>query len=186
MRTVTTKLKSTSPYLPSRRLYSEMEAGETQAEYEKRCWREHAHINKDGHLFVPAMVLKNCVTSHVQRRLRRAGKELYCFMLHFQAGFMITDDVVLPQRIEDVTPSWHGLHNGEVRCLPHISEWEGEVNWYLLDESMSAENFLQILSVAGGSGGIGSFNPPRGHSYGCFEVVEVHESSLVSAKPVMA
>ena len=46
MRVATVEIKGLTPYSPSRAFQSEKQDKESPADFDKRCWREHAHVAK--------------------------------------------------------------------------------------------------------------------------------------------
>ena len=61
MKTATAHLKSVSPMCQGAPMGTEKSRDETHAEYEERCWKERAHVNNDGYVFIPPTAFKNCL-----------------------------------------------------------------------------------------------------------------------------
>jgi hypothetical protein len=106
------------------------------------------------------------------------GKSLYT--KHFASGIMVTDDLILPIKADDVKGEWlfvpsDGKRGGTTRvekCFPYIREWEGEVTFYILDDIITEQVFLQALTAAGNIIGIGRFRPSNWGVYGRFEITD--------------
>jgi hypothetical protein len=59
------------------------------------------------------------------------------------------------------------------KCFPVIPAWEGEATFYIFDETVTQDAFLEHLSEAGRFIGLGRFRPRNNGFYGRFEVVKV-------------
>lgn len=59
MKTVKAHLESVSPYSQSKHYLVPKLEREIAADYEERTWRNRMHVDKDGHVMIPPMGLKN-------------------------------------------------------------------------------------------------------------------------------
>lgn len=188
MRIVEVTLKSISPYSQSRK-YEDPKLtrksgsdAETPKQYEARTWRERLHTTEDGHVFIPPMAFKNCLTEAAKfapTQIKGQGKATYT--KSFEAGVMVTDMLKLPVKKADVPGEWlfvpsDGRRGGGKRvekCFPVIQSWNGKVQFVILDDSIPAEVFERTLRDAGTFIGIGRFRPRNNGYYGRFEVQKV-------------
>ena len=91
------------------------------------------------------------------------------------------DPLVLPIKKDEVEGEWlfvpsDGKPGGSTRvskCFPLIHEWQGEVTWYVLDETITEDVFRRHLVEAGNFIGVGRFRPARGGFYGRFVTEDV-------------
>jgi len=180
MKTAVARLKSISPYSQSRH-YTTPERGqkETPADYEKRTWRERLHVNDEGYVFMPPMAFKNCLSEaakFLSHRIPGKGKATYT--KHFEAGVLVTDALVLPIKKESVEGQWlfvpsdgkRGSGSRVDKCFPVIKEWEGDVTFFILDETIDEAAFKEHLEEAGKFIGLGYFRPRNNGFWGRFSV----------------
>lgn len=59
------------------------------------------------------------------------------------------------------------------KCLPRIDEWEGTVDYVILDDLITKDVFIQHLHQAGQLIGIGTFRPINKGYWGRFKVVSL-------------
>jgi hypothetical protein len=182
MKTATAHLKSISPYSQSRYLQTPKLEKEGADAYERRVWRDRLHTTPDGHVFIPPMVFKNCLSEaakFMSRQIPGKGKSTYT--KHFEAGVLVTDGLVLPLKREDVPGEWLFLNADGVRgsgrrvekCYPKIEEWEGDAVFHILDETITEKVFEEHLREAGSFIGIGRFRPRNNGFYGRFAVESI-------------
>ena len=155
---------------------------ENSKDYEERTWRDRAHIDKDGCMFIPPMAFKNClseVAKYLSIQIPGKGKSTYT--KHFEAGIMVVDPLVLNVTKEEIEGQWlflpvEGQRGGKKRvwkCFPVVHEWKGDVIFHILDDTITEEVFEQHLSEAGKMIGIGRFRPRNNGYYGRFKVNEI-------------
>lgn len=80
MKTAVCKLVSVSPYSQSRHYTTEKLPKESARDYEARTWRDRAHINEDGFVFIPPMAFKNClseIAKYLSEQIPGKGKATY-------------------------------------------------------------------------------------------------------------
>lgn len=187
MKRAVCKLKSVSPYSQSKH-YSvedvpkENKGKESSKDYEARTWRNRLHVNKDGNVFIPPMAFKNCVSEvakYLGEQIPGKGKSTYT--KHFEAGVLVVDALTLPVKAEDVKGQWlfvpsDGKRGGAKRvdkCFPVIHEWEGTVEFLILDEMITEDVFRKHLEEAGRFIGIGYFRPRNNGYWGRFSVENI-------------
>jgi hypothetical protein len=182
MRTVVTRLKSISPYSQSRKVQTPRGERETAADHETRCWRERCHVNNDGHLFIPPMAFKNCLSEAAKyMSLQIPGKGKSTYTKHIEAGVLVLDGLILPETLETVQGEWlfvpsdgrRGSGKRVDKCFPFIPTWEGEVTWHILDEVITESVFKHHITESGNFIGVGRFRPRNNGFYGRFQVLDI-------------
>lgn len=184
MKRAVCKLKSISPYSQSKHYdVPKINGGrESAKDYEARTWRERLHVNKDGNVFIPPMAFKNCISEiakYLSMQIQGQGKKTYT--AKFEAGVLVVDALTLPLKKEDVQGQWlfvpsDGKRGGAKRvdkCFPVIPEWEGTVEFVILDEIITEDIFRKHLEEAGKFIGIGYFRPRNNGYWGRFSVENV-------------
>lgn len=183
MKVAECKLESIGPYSQGKYHQAERKAQELDDDYERRTWRERCHVNADGYIFITPMTFANNLKIAAQYLALpipgKGGRAL--FTKHFEAGVMVYDGVVLPERPETVAGEWqmvppNGQKGGRTRvprCFPLIPKWSGTVTYYISDDIITEEVFREVLDYAGSLIGVSRFRPARGGYYGRFKVVDV-------------
>lgn len=182
-------LKSTAPYSQSRHYALDVPKNEkeTHQDYEERTWRNRVHANKDGHIFIPPMSFKNCISEAAKfLGIQIPGKGKSNYTKHFEAGIMMSQPLVLPNKKDAVDGEWYhvpadGRRGGPKRvmkCFPVIPEWSGDVEFMVADETITKDVFLKHLKGAGAFIGIGRFRPRNNGYYGRFEVMDLQWSNV--------
>jgi hypothetical protein len=142
MKTITTHLKSVSPYSQSAPFNSSKLDKEKADDFEKRCWRERCHADAGGNVVIPPMALKNCLSEAAKYlALQIPGKGKATYTKHFEAGVLIVDPLVLPLKRDEVEGEWlylnadgrRGSGTRVWRCMPVIREWGGIATGHVLD-----------------------------------------------------
>lgn len=182
MKIAKVRLKSISPYSQSRHYEAEKLPKELAKDYESRTWRERLHVNDDGDVYIPPMSFKNCLSEAAKfLGLQIPGKGKSTYTKHFEAGVLVTDALTLGIQANDVKGEWLFVPSDGVRgsgkrvnkCFPIIHEWEGEVTFFVLDETITEDVFTTVLKQAGAFIGIGRFRPRNNGFYGRFNVESV-------------
>jgi hypothetical protein len=182
MKVATAELVSASPYSQSRH-YDESEApkkpGELSGDYEVRTWRHRMHVNHEGLVEIPPMSFANALKEAAKRRsdkIKGSGQKTYT--KKFEAGVMVTEPLVLPMKAEDVpgeslfVPSdgIRGSGKRVTKIFSRIDSWAGSVRFFVFDDVITEDIFMQTLKTAGMLVGIGRFRPERLGYYGRFNV----------------
>jgi len=193
MKTATVTLKSISPYSQSRHYTTEKKKGENHRDYEARTWRDRMHSLEDGTVFLPPMAFKNCLSEAAKfLSMQIPGKGKATYTKHFEAGVLVMEALVLPIKKDQVPGEWlfvpsDGKRGGGSRvekCFPVIQNWEGDVTFYVLDETLMQKvsvpdsdeevtAFEYHLREAGNFIGVGRFRPRNNGFYGRFKVEKV-------------
>jgi len=182
MKKAIVKLKSMSPYSQSKHYEVDKLEKESNADYEKRTWRNRCHTDKDGSVFIPPMAFKNCIAEAAKYlSIGIPGKGKSTYTKHFEAGVMVTDPLFIGLNVEDVqgetlfVPS-DGRRGGSKRVskwFPTIAEWNGTVEFLILDETITEDVFAEVIDQAGKFIGVGRFRPRNNGYYGRFTVESI-------------
>jgi hypothetical protein len=178
----TVRFKSTSVYQQGRHVTADKKPKETPDDYEKRTWRERAHANEHGELFIPPMAFKNCLSSTAKfmgMQIRGQGKATYT--KHFEAGVLVIEPLMLGIQKDEVpgvtvyVPA-DGRRQGNKRVdrtFPTINQWAGDVVFLIVDPAITQDVFEAHVTEMGRYIGIGVFRPQNNGYNGRFEVVSV-------------
>jgi hypothetical protein len=184
MRTIIATLENIGCYSQSKHYETPKLDKEGANDYEERTWRERMHVDSKGWVFIPAMAFKNCLAEAAKFiSMQIPGKGKATYTKHFEAGVMVMDDLVLPIKKEDVecdrlfvpADGVRGSGKRVKKNFPVIREWKGDVTFYILDDTITAEVFKKHLEEAGKFIGIGRFRPRNNGNYGRFRVLKVRE-----------
>lgn len=182
MRTAIVELESVSPYSQSKFYQTEKLAKERPDDYERRTWRDRLHVNDDGFVFIPPMSFKNCLSAIAKYlSIQIPGKGKSTFTKHIEAGILVTDPLILPVKRDDVAGEWffvpadgrRGSGKRVMKRFPVIPSWKGQVIFYVLDDTVTSDVFVQHLEEAGKFIGIGRFRPQNNGFYGRFRINDI-------------
>ncbi len=179
MFSATAKLKSTSPYSPSRQHTTPKKAKESANDYDLRTWKEKATYNDEGNVVIPRMAFKFALingAAYLGEKVQ--GKGMKTWTGYFTSAVHIQDDLTLPLRREDlqfITLPCHANGNRKSgkrvpRTFPVIPAWAGSLCFDILDPTITEEIFTRVLQHAGMFIGIGRFRPENGGFNGRFVV----------------
>jgi hypothetical protein len=191
MKKYVAKFKSTSPISFSRYHGTPKQNGESDADYEERTWRERLHSNAKGNVIIPLFAFKNALDAAAKYNSKKIpGKRNATYTKHVESGVMVENAIVLPIRKDDVRGEWRfvpadGMPGGAKRvmkCFPVIDEWDGEVCFAVVDETVTKDILEEFLEVAGNFIGIGSFRPENRGIWGRFKLVSLSEVKPKAAK----
>lgn len=198
MQTFTCRLTSLSPYSQSYYFSTEKPLKMKPDEYDQLYWREHAHVVKAGpnagRMVIPAQHFKNALAECAKYlSMRIAGKGQSTYSKNFRAGVLCPQDLVLPIKVAQKTglPDPDEVAAGldveveAVMCaadgkpgsakkvkrhFPIVRQWEGDVTFLVVDETIDEQTFITHLKHAGQMIGIGRWRPINNGSYGRFMV----------------
>lgn len=182
MKVAVAHLKSVSPYSMSRYHDEPKLDKEAADDHEKRTWRERSHYLDDGRIFIPPMMFKKALeTAASFLSTKIPGRRNATYTKHFKAGILVQDALVLNVKKDDVPGEWlfmnadgkPGSGTRVKRCFPVVHDWEGDVKFFVLDETITKDIFEKTLQEAGNFIGIGRFRPAVGGFYGRFTVEKV-------------
>ncbi len=183
MEIVTTRLKSVkgSPIQFGAYHNTEKKSKETSDAYEKRTWRGRCH-ERGGQLYIPAAFFKNAFAAAAKyENLQIPGKGKCTYTKHAKAGIQVATDLVLPVTKKEVEGAWvfgsstgtPGAGKRVMKCFPTVREWEGDVEWMILDSTITVEVFERFLMTAGLFIGLGVWRPANGGEHGRFIVESI-------------
>lgn len=147
--------------------------GETFDAHEERVWRERMHINSDGHVFIPPLALKNCLSEAAKfASVQIPGKGKSTYTKHVEAGLLVIDELILsngrgkPIVGADVEPlRLHVPSDGKRKPgprvwknFPLIAQWQAHAVIHLLDEVLQQGPKIidRFLTVGGKFIGLGA------------------------------
>ena len=184
---VSARLKGISPISFSAPIQSPKKEGEKNDAYEERTWRERAHVNAQGFVFIPPTALKNCLSEMAKYRsdsVPGMGKKTYTAFV--EAGIMVTDPIILldakgtpvkPDRMgcDHLFVPADGKRGGGKRVwkkFPVLNEWSAEVTFYILEQVLinDIKRVQSYLEQAGKFIGMGRFRPRNNGFYGRWTV----------------
>lgn len=183
----TAHLESISPYSPSRMHDTPKLEKERPDDYEKRTWREKAHANDNGQIFMPPMGFKLCLAECAKFMSEQIpGKGKATWTKHFEAGVLCMEPLVLPAKKDEVQGEWFNMNSDGKRgsgtrvrrCFPVIPEWKGAVSFYVIDSTITETVFRHHMSEAGKFIGVGRFRPRNGGFYGRFKLIDLEWSAV--------
>ena len=187
MKTATVTIEGISPYQQGRYHQAEKLEKESHDDYEKRTWREKAHVDKDGFIFIPPMAFKKTVETAAKfLSIPIPGRSKALYTKHFLSGILVSEGMTLNVKKDDVPGMWvlgnargqRGASGARVsKCFPTIQkDWGGKVIFYILDEIITQEVFEKVVTEAGNFIGLGVFRPENGGYHGRFIVKEIEWS----------
>lgn len=157
---------------------------EKMDDYEIRTWKQKAHQDGTGNVFIPAIMIKNCLCAaakYLGMQVYGKGKKTYGNI--FKAGTLITEDGYIGKTIDDAQclcvfgRAQGGKRPDEPRVKKYFPTfdlgWEAKFTIQILDETITRDVFMSHLEEAGKFIGLGVFRPIQGGHYGRFEVVKL-------------
>jgi hypothetical protein len=184
MRVVTASLQSMTPYSQSKHyeVPKILDGRENAKDYEARTWRERCHVDDQDNIIIPPMAFKNCLSEaakFLSRQIPGKGKATYT--KHFEAGIMVVEGITLPIKKSEVESEWLFVPGDGVRgsgkrvdkCFPLIRSWKGDVQFFVIDETITDTVFEEHLREAGNFIGIGRFRPRKNGMYGRFAITKL-------------
>jgi hypothetical protein len=182
MRTIIATLKSISPYSQSKHYETPKLNKESSSDYEERTWRDRMHTDEKGCIFIPPMQFKNCLSDAAKYlSIQIPGKGKTTYTKHFEAGVLVVKGFSLGIKKQDVPGEWYfvpadgrrGSGKRVKKCFPVFQSWKGDVEFIILDDTITEEIFRYHLEQAGSFIGIGRFRPRNNGFYGRFMVEDL-------------
>ncbi len=182
MKTAIATLHSVSPYSQSKFHDTPKREKEGANDYEARTWKERTHADDTGHVYIPPMAFKNCISEAAKfLSMQIPGKGKSTYTKHFEAGLLVMEPLVLPIQKDSIPGEWffvpsdgrRGGGSRVKRCFPVIREWQGNVHFHVLDDTITNDVFAHHLTEAGKFIGIGRFRPRNNGFYGRFRVEKI-------------
>lgn len=182
MKTCIVEIEGVSPISFSAPVQSQKKQGETADAYEERTWRERAHVDSSGEMYIPPGALKGCLQD-AARYLSESvpGKGKATYTKHFEAGVLVTQPLMLGVKGAECecdrrfVPA-DGKPGGGKRVwksFPILQTWKTSGEIICLDPVIcdKPEKVREYLEYAGKLIGIGRFRPRNRGFYGRFRVV---------------
>jgi len=136
------------------------EAKDPEADYQASLYP----VDDDTYGF-PASAFKNAMV--------RAGTYAAEKMTYLRGAFYVTGDLVTiigkPRPREDMVRVGRGV--ADIRYRGEFPEWRADLTVQYNARAISAEQVVNLLSIAGFSVGVGDWRPEHDGSYGRFRVV---------------
>jgi hypothetical protein len=180
MKVCTAHIKGVTPLSLSRMHDTPKLDGERPDEWEARTWREKAHYDENGVAYMPGIAFKQAMDSAAKYlSLQIPGKGKATFSKHFLSGVICINNLSLGKTREDFQSiTINANANGQrgsgkrvKRTFPITLSWEGELQFYVLDDAIPKSVFEHVLAESGKFVGIGQYRPQNGGTNGRFEVI---------------
>lgn len=179
MKTAHCHLSSISPYSQSRAHTTEKLPKEGPDLYEDRTWREKAHYDAKGIIFIPPMSFKQALDT-ASKMLGRTipGKGKATYSKFFLSGVLVMEgpslgvhkDAVAMDRIHCNADGIRGSGKRVWRNFPRIDSWKATVDFSVLADEITKDVFEEALQQSGSFVGLGRFRPQNGGYYGRFKI----------------
>jgi len=168
MRDVLIRIEGTTPYSSSKHFEENKLKGETNDEHERRRWREKAHVDDSGVVYVPGVAFKMALdeaASILNEKIPGKGNQTWTSQL--ATGVVAMSDLSLGIRIEDVKAKDFYCHaNGKrmpgtrvTRWFPYIPTWGGDLQMRVFNDTIPQEIFERFFEQAGLLAGVGRGRP---------------------------
>lgn len=186
-KTAIATLSGISPYSASRAHETPKKEKETSDACEQRTWREKAHYNGAGDVFIPPMAFKMALDSAAKYlSLQIPGKGKSTYTKHFASGCLVMDPVYLGVKKDDLPYDRLYVNADGVRgsgkrvwkYFPRVDVWKADVEFHLYDDAITKDVFERVLAEAGRFIGVGRFRPQNGGFYGRFAVEKIKWSEI--------
>ena len=190
MRIATIRIKGLTPYSPSRAFQSEKKSKELPEDFDKRCWREHAHVNAEGEVVLPSEAIRKGIIETAEFLgkggfLQKKGSAKWTE--NFQRGLAVTTSAPIGHTAESMKEPelvyCHADGNPKSgkrvwRRFPFFPEWGATLIVHILDDSIPEEVFGRVVDETGVFNGMGRSSPRTKGQLGRF-VVEKCEISEI-------
>lgn len=164
-------IKGLTSYSSSKHVVEDLLKGETKDEHEKRRWREKAHVDPDGTVFIPGVSFKAALdetASILNEKIKGKGNQTYSGQ--FRSGVVAMNDLSLGMNINAIKAISIFAHsNGKrgpgtrvTRWFPYIPEWSGELHMRVFNDTLPEEVFERYFTNAGILAGVGRGRPITG------------------------
>lgn len=173
-------IEGVAPYSQSRPHGTDKLNKELPDAYELRTWAQKMHVDDNGHVVIPALAMKNCLSEIAKfLSVQVPGKGKATYTKHFEAGVLVLDDVQLNVKASDVNykkmfvpaDGVRGSGKRVWKIYPLIERgWTGRVAFYIYDDMLTADVFKYHLEQAGQLIGLGTFRVRNNGTFGRFIV----------------
>ena len=168
MRTVTIQIEGLTPYSCSKYFELALQKGESKDAHEKRRWREKAHVDEAGQMYIPGVAFKLALDETAQLLNEKIpGKGNQTWSGQFATGVVAMSGVELGVKIEDAKAIQIFAHaNGKrgpgtrvMRFFPLLPSWGGTLEMRIFNDSIPEEVFERFFEQAGLLAGVGRGRP---------------------------
>ncbi len=184
MKTACVRLESIGAYQQSRYHETPKLNKEGNDAYEERTWRERCHYSSpDEIIFIPGEQFKNAVCEMAQYLSEKIpGKRNSTWTKHFRSGLRVATQLTLNVRKDEVegyvqlgnSQGKRGTSGSKVKkYFPLIKQWSGDVEFIIMDDTITRDIFENYLRQAGILIGIGKQRPGNGGDFGRFAVKNI-------------
>lgn len=161
-------IEGITPYSSSKFFEPDLQKGETKDGHERRRWREKAHVDENGVVYIPGVSFKMAldeVASLLNEKIPGKGNQTYTGQ--FATGVVAMSDVSLGVKIDDVKPVQIYAHaNGKrgpgsrvMRWFPYVPTWGGELHLRILNDTLNEDVIERYVEKAGLLAGVGRGRP---------------------------
>lgn len=175
MRDVRITIEGITPYSASRHFEDEILKGETKDSHEKRRWREKAHTDDNGMVYIPGVSFKMALdrtSSLLKEKIKGKGNQTYTGL--FQSGIAAMSDVVLGINIKDVkaislycnADGKRGSGTRVTRWFPYLPQWGGDLDMRIFNDTIPEDIFERYFEQSGLIAGVGRGRPETGCAAG--------------------
>jgi hypothetical protein len=175
-------IKGTAPLSQSKQHQTEWLDGESNADFDKRTWREKCNYDDGGIVFVPAMAFKQAMDTAAKRLSIPDPDNKRATLTKYFASDVICENNMsigvhkdnMPNvRISANVDGVRGSGKRVTRTLPQIQEWAGKTSFMIMEEKIKPEIFEKVLRTSGQSIGVGQFRAEKGGLNGRFEISKI-------------
>jgi hypothetical protein len=172
MRIVTIDLQSITTYTSSKNVVKDLQKGENDDAHEKRRWREKAHADSDGNVFIPAVAFKMALDQTVKllnEKIRGKGNQTWSKT--FATGVGVgPNDLMLGLKLDDLkctvvfvnADGVRGSGKRVFRYFPSVPQWSGKLELYIFNDTIPEDVFENFFTQAGIIAGVGQGRPITG------------------------
>lgn len=182
MRVATIAIKGLTPYSPSRAFQSERNDKESHEDFDKRCWREHAHTNKQGDVIIPSSAIMKGIVNSADFLakggfLKKVGSSKW--NENFKCGLAIAASPSIGHKAtemeEPILIYAHADGNPKSgkrvwRRFPIFDQWQATFEVHILDDSIPDDVFERVIEAFGMFNGLGRWSPRVGGQNGRFTI----------------
>lgn len=178
-------VRGMTAYSQSRFHNTEKLQKELSDDYERRTWRNRLHVNEDGHVMVPPLAFKNCmseIAKFLGQQIPGKGKSTYT--KHFEAGIQVINEPMIrvngkPIHKDEVpgeamfvpADGIRGSGKRVMKTYPMVPKyWTTTVVFEISDSVITDKVFFEHLEQAGRLIGIGTFRVRNNGTLGRFMV----------------
>tara|TARA_R110000796_G_scaffold46566_5_gene112542 strand:- start:7766 stop:8329 length:564 start_codon:yes stop_codon:yes gene_type:complete len=185
MKKVILTLESAAPLTQSRKHNTEFEDGEKHDAYEKRTWRNKAHQDEGGNIYIPGISLKFALDAAAKGKgLKIKGKGQRTYTKLFVSGIIVEHIIPTGKTVDDLKQQWflanadgvRGSGKRVDRCVPRLDSWAGQVTVYVANDEIENNIFEDHIDYAGKFVGMGQYRPENGGCNGRFDVINAEWS----------